>query len=506
MSGGGNEQTVRQEADPFLRREGMQLHDDFRYWSMMNPYQSYGGQMVAGLDPMQQQAAGMLSSGLGPNAAQTGAQQVATDLGGFQAPNVRAPTAMYGGDVTARMVRAPQAQTATAGYAGNVAAPTAGYAGDVRSPVAQFANSVAPGQVQAGSIAGGIGDFFNPYTEQVVDTALGDIERSRQMANASGARSADASTYGGDRNALIEAETNRAALEQSARTAAQLRSAGFSEAADRSAQQQAMGLQAGLANQSVGLQAGLANQSAFNQANQFNAGLGMQGALANQAARNQLGMFNSGLGLQAGLANQSALQNANQFNAGALNQGSQFNAGLGMQGALANQSAGLQAGLANQSARNQSNQYNAGLGMQAGLANQNAALQAGNLQLGAAGLLGSLGQQQFGNLLAGSSLLNQFGAQSRAVDQAGLSADYQQWLDAQNDPYRRFAFRQGILSGFPGNTTMITDQGSNRAAGAAGGLLSGAGTGAMIGSVVPGLGTGLGAGIGAGIGLLGGLF
>ncbi len=76
--------------------------------------------------------------------------------------------------------------------------------------------------------------YTNPYDQQVVDAALSDIERQRQMAlqqNASQATLAGA--YGGDRAALIDAETNRAALDTAARTAASLRQQGFNDAAAR---------------------------------------------------------------------------------------------------------------------------------------------------------------------------------------------------------------------------------------------------------------------------------
>lgn len=74
--------------------------------------------------------------------------------------------------------------------------------------------------------------YTNPYNQQVVDAALNDIERQRQLAlqqNAS--RATLAGAYGGDRAALVDAETNRAALDTAARTAALLRSQGFDRAA-----------------------------------------------------------------------------------------------------------------------------------------------------------------------------------------------------------------------------------------------------------------------------------
>ena len=76
--------------------------------------------------------------------------------------------------------------------------------------------------------------YTNPYDQQVVDAALNDIERARQIQlqdNAS--RATLAGAYGGDRAALVDAETNRAALDSVARTVADLRQQGFTQAADR---------------------------------------------------------------------------------------------------------------------------------------------------------------------------------------------------------------------------------------------------------------------------------
>jgi hypothetical protein len=78
-----------------------------------------------------------------------------------------------------------------------------------------------------------IARFYNPYQEQVVQGALGDIERTRQiqeqanMANATAARA-----FGGSRQGVVSGLTNEAALRQAATTGARLRQQGFTEAAD----------------------------------------------------------------------------------------------------------------------------------------------------------------------------------------------------------------------------------------------------------------------------------
>jgi hypothetical protein len=146
--------------------------------------------------------------------------------------------------------------------------------------------------------------FYNPYVNQVVDTSLSDIDRARQMQqNQAAAQAQAAGAFGGSRGALMETEIGRNALDQAARTGSQLRSAGFTQAANLAQQdvarrQQAsqmnaaQQMQAMLANQSAGLQASTAN-SRLSQANAQNA---LQAMLANQGMQ----LAGSGQRLAAG--------------------------------------------------------------------------------------------------------------------------------------------------------------------------------------------------------------
>jgi len=130
-----------------------------------------------------------------------------------------------------------------------------------------------------------ISQFFNPYESQVVGSALGDIERARQMqANQLGAQAQSAGAFGGSRQAIMESELGRNALQQAAQTASGLRQQGYGQALS-AAMSQADRLQ----------QARLANMAAENQARQFNAG-----------QRSNLQQFRAGQRMQADLANQAA--------------------------------------------------------------------------------------------------------------------------------------------------------------------------------------------------------
>jgi len=93
-----------------------------------------------------------------------------------------------------------------------------------------------------------IAAFQNPYENQVVQQSLQDIERSRQMASLQDAsRATAAKAFGGSRYGVQEALTNEAALREAARTAGQLRSTGYGQAADLAQKARAMNLQ-GLQN------------------------------------------------------------------------------------------------------------------------------------------------------------------------------------------------------------------------------------------------------------------
>lgn len=140
--------------------------------------------------------------------------------------------------------------------------------------IASRAASYAPD-----TIAAGMATYQNPYTEQVVNTTLSDIDRARQMANQqTAAQAVRAKAFGGSRQGVAEAETNRAAMEQAARTSAQLRSQGFQQAGELAAR---------------------------------DIGFGLQGATQDIAAAQQLGALGA-LGQTAGLTGAQALANVGE--------------------------------------------------------------------------------------------------------------------------------------------------------------------------------------------------
>lgn len=82
-------------------------------------------------------------------------------------------------------------------------------------------------------LTGDISGYMNPYTQNVVDTTLTDINKMRDMAlNRDADRAIAANAFGGSRQGVLESLTNQAAIEQAAKTGASLRSQGYRDAAN----------------------------------------------------------------------------------------------------------------------------------------------------------------------------------------------------------------------------------------------------------------------------------
>lgn len=101
--------------------------------------------------------------------------------------------------------------------------------------------------------------FMNPYTQQVVDTTMGDMNRGREMAvNQIGAQATQAGAFGGSRHGVAEAETNRGFFDTMGRTMAGIRSDGFNTAMGNAFQNQQN--QSQLAGQGFGFGMGVNQQ------------------------------------------------------------------------------------------------------------------------------------------------------------------------------------------------------------------------------------------------------
>jgi hypothetical protein len=210
--------------------------------------------------------------------------------------------------------------------------------------------------------------YMNPYTQAVTEQSLADLERSRQLEQQRTAAQATAArAFGGSRQGVAEAETNRAYGENAARLLAQQNAAAYQAAqqaseADLARQMQAQQLnqaqdlattqqslqlagQFGLANQDAALRAALANQGVDLSVGQLNTQNAQQVALANQAAQNARASQQANLYQQANLANQGAGLTANQQRIAAANQMANTGTAFTSSGIAANQALADQAAL-----------------------------------------------------------------------------------------------------------------------------------------------------------------
>ena len=155
----------------------------------------------------------------------------------------------------------------------------------------------APHQFQAGTMANVVmSQYMNPYTQQVINTTMQDLESQRQMQQRQmGAQAQRAGAFGGSRHGVSESLTNLGFGQQMANTAANLRQQGYAQAQNIAQQDLARQMQAGLANQGAGLQGAQLR-------------LGAAGQLGNLAQ----GAFGMGQSVQQNLQQQGALQQAQQ--------------------------------------------------------------------------------------------------------------------------------------------------------------------------------------------------
>jgi hypothetical protein len=285
-----------------------------------------------------------------------------------------APQNVSGANLSRAGIRDVANQAATAGQVNR---------GDIRDLVS--ANVAKEGVTDIASLARGairniapgsflnqnISQYMSPYTESVIDVGTADLERARQQARTvDAAKAAAAKAFGGSRQGVAEAETNRAYDENTARMIAQQRQAAFDAASRLSESDLSRSMQAQLANQGVDaatVQQGLQLAGQLNLANQ---GADVTTATTNAQLQNAIAMANQEANLRAELANQGV-----DFTTG------QLNTQNAQQAALANQAAGLSA---NQQRINAANQMAniSSTGQQMGLTGAKALADVGAIQQG----------------------------------------------------------------------------------------------------------------------------
>ena len=274
-------QTVIQRPAPEIEAAGLGIFNAAQ--DLINQPTPVPTQQIAGFSGLQSAATGLAGSGIGnyvPYLEQAGyttgdAQgAIAGVLPGAQ-PYQQAATQYMtqAGQQIPGQVAAAQQGLMQAGLFGQGAAAL-GMAG------------LAPSRAQA---------FFNPYEDAAVQQAMRDIRREGDIAQqGQRAQAVGAGAFGGSRSAIAEAELGRNVLQQQARTAAQMRQAGFESAAQRAQQAAQLYGQLGQAGAGTAL-------SAAEAAGRF----GLQGTeLGSRIGEGlgSLGLQYGGLGLQAGEA------------------------------------------------------------------------------------------------------------------------------------------------------------------------------------------------------------
>lgn len=172
----------------------------------------------------------------------------------------------------------------------------------------------SPQNVTAQQAFTGMENYQNPFTQQVIDASMADLERQRQMQmNQIGASAAAARAFGGSRHGVAESLTNEGFAQQGGQLASNLRMQGFNTALGASQQDIANQMQANLANQAARARAAEFGQSSRLQAQMANQQAGLQGAQLGLSAAGQLGnLANLGFGFGTQLNQQQMQQGAMQ--------------------------------------------------------------------------------------------------------------------------------------------------------------------------------------------------
>ena len=445
MSMGKNKSSSQQSFDPELK--GL-LTDTFKEGQRVSqtPYSPYNFATVAPLAPAQLEGMNMaantaragvgqgeINDAIATTRAETGFQPAQVNAGSITAPgqvgNVGASNVQTG--FRFRPIRNQQVQSQ------GVSAQQIGGLNPLQAQQVQGQTVGAESLAQTD-----LTPYQNQYDSGVIDAALGDLDRARQMTqNQNAASAVSAGAFGGDRQALVEAETNRNFARQAADTAVNLRQQGFQNAQQQAQADLNRAQQAGMQTASFGQQAALANQ----QAGLTAGGQNLQADLARQQA-------NQRAGLAADTTSAANFMRAGQLNAAnnlaaqqATQQGNIQAAQFGQRGQLANQDAQMRAALANQNAALRSQQlgfdaqrFNADAGLQAALANQRAGLQASGMRQGAAAQLANLGGDLRGTQFADAAALQGVGGQQQAAAQQLLDDRYRRFAEAREYPFRMF--------------------------------------------------------------------
>jgi len=475
------EETQKTEIDPQIYQQVLANLDLARQVASI-PYQPYTGLMVApftrdymaGEDVVRRIAQ---EGGFIPE-LEMAARQAAGDLG-YQSGDITAPT--FDPRVVAERIGAERVgQSLTGGpmqiNAQQVGRSLAGGPQQVRA--GQLGTTFAARDVsgpggaplaQGASVLGrDIQQYMSPYTQNVIEAGLSDIDRAAALRQQDiGAQAIRARAFGGSRQAVQEGIAAGEAERERNRFIAEQRAQAFNQA-----------MQAREADVGREQQAGLANQAAVQNVME----MAQRGEISNQQRDIELqrlgvtaGTQNIEAGLRADLANQQAMENymrlgltaeqANQqanLDAQRSNQSTvQDYMRMGLTAEQANQQAMLDAARLNQSAGLQARQAELGaMGDQASRileaqrANEAARLGAANFRLGAGSQLAGFGQQAMQNRYGAGQQLMAIGTGQQGLAQQYLDAQQQEFMRRQNYPLQQLSILQGAVAASPYNQTV----------------------------------------------------
>jgi hypothetical protein len=341
------------------------------------PYQAYTGPLTAGASDLQNKAfttAGSMST-------PTAMTNAATNMGNI---GQAASDLSYTPTTYTNQFNAPAAGTAT-NFTNQYSSPT-GY-----SPTTSAFDST---QLES---------YMNPYLDKILNPQLEEARRQSQITQQQNAgKMTAAGAFGGGRQAILDAETQR----NLATTQAGITGQGYNTAFTN-AQQQFN-----------------ADQNRKMQEAQFGSTQGMNAAQ---------------LQAQYGLSAQQANEMARQF---------------GSQQAMTAAQSAAQYGQSAQQAQEAANQFGANYGLQGLQTGLQAATAQGNL----GAQTGQLGLQQLAQQMAA-------GQTQRDIESQGIAADMAQFEEARNNPFKMIQFQQSLLQGLPTSAQAYNTTGSNALSG-----------------------------------------
>jgi hypothetical protein len=400
------------------------------------PYEPYRGMMVAPFTRDYMAGEAMTrriaqEGGFVPE-LEAAARQSFADLG-YQA----APITTRGIDtrVTPERVAAERIGASLAGgprFVGAGRVGTTFAARDIAAP------GTAPTVQGAGFLERDIGQYMNPYQQQVIEAGLEDIGRAEERARmARSQRATAARAFGGSRAAIEEGIAAGEAARERNRLVAEQRAQGFREAA-------------ALREADVGReqQARLANQEAIQRVMD----LAQRGQISNQQRDIEL----SRLGFSAEQANVEAAMRSDLAN----QQATQEYMRAGLSAEEANQRAMADAAARNQEAALRARQMTMGAEeqqaqreLEAARASEAARLEAGRFRGATASNLAGFGATALQNRYGAGAAMMGLGQAQQNLYQQFLNAQREEDFRRQQFPLQQLAIRQGAVQASPMNQT-----------------------------------------------------